>query len=63
MEIPVGHGPQPPPGDIAAYHEAHDPGPEPMTRAVLGILLGAAAGLLTVLVTRPAPPLPPRMMR
>lgn len=38
--------------DIAAHHEIVDPGPGPFTRAALGLLTGAAAGALTVLLTR-----------
>ncbi|MPZ86748.1 MAG: hypothetical protein GEU81_01510 [Nitriliruptorales bacterium] len=38
--------------DIAVHHDIVDPGPGPFTRAVLGLLIGAATGVLTVLLTR-----------
>ena len=58
MDVPA----EPVPGDIAQYPEP-EPGPPPVVRALLGLLLGAAAGLVAVLVTpRPehgAPTAPP----
>ncbi len=57
MTIPTGsRAPRPPvTGDIAVHHEVVDPGPRPLVRAVLGLLLGAAAGVVTVLATPPPP--------
>lgn len=40
--------------DIAAHHQAADPGPAPLVRALVGLLVGAAVGLLTVAGTRPS---------
>jgi hypothetical protein len=37
--------------DIAAHQQVVDPGPGPLTRAVLGLLVGAATGALTVALT------------
>jgi len=39
------------PGDIAVHHEAVDPGPSPWVRAVIGLALGVAAGVVTVVLT------------
>lgn len=43
-----------PSGDIAAHHDAVEPGPTPLVRALVGLALGAAAGTLIALTT-PAP--------
>ncbi len=37
--------------DIARHHAAADPGPPPLVRAVLGLGVGAAAGVLAALLT------------
>lgn len=40
--------------DIAAHHDVVDPGPRPLIRAALGLVLGAAAGALAaLLIPRP----------
>lgn len=49
MEVPRSK----PIGDIAVHHQVVDPGPAPLVRALLGLLVGAAAGLLTAAGTRP----------
>ena len=50
------------PADIAVHHEAVDPGPSTLVRAVVGLALGVAAGVATVVLTSreaPAPSLDP----
>lgn len=44
--------------DIAVHHEVVDPGPGPLTRAVLGLLAGAATGAVAALLTRTERPRP-----
>lgn len=48
--------------DLAEYHEAVDPGPSPLHRAVVGIGLGLGLGLVAALLTprRPTGKLPGR---
>lgn len=44
------------PADIAVHHDAIDPGPSSVMRAVIGLALGVAAGIVTVVLTgRDAP--------
>jgi ABC-type nitrate/sulfonate/bicarbonate transport system permease component len=44
------------PADIAVHHEAVDPGPSTLMRAVIGLALGVASGIVTaVLTSRDAP--------
>ena len=38
--------------DLAVHHEVADPGPAPFTRAVVGLLLGAAVGAAAAVLTR-----------
>jgi len=38
--------------DLAVHHEVADPGPDPLTRDVVGLLLGAAVGAAAALLTR-----------
>lgn len=38
-------------GDIARHQAAEDPGPAPIVRAVLGLGVGAAVGVLAALLT------------
>lgn len=37
--------------DLAVHHDAVDPGPDHVTRAVIGLLLGAAVGVAAALFT------------
>lgn len=37
--------------DIAQHHDIVEPGPRPLVRAVLGLLLGIAVGALAALLT------------
>lgn len=37
--------------DLAVHHEVTDPGPDPLTRAVVGLLLGAAVGVAAAVLT------------
>ena len=38
--------------DLAEHHEIVDPGPDPATRAVVGLLLGAAVGAVAAILSR-----------
>ena len=49
--IPTARGPGQKPGDIATHHETSEPGPPPLLRAALGILLGMATGVVMVVLT------------
>lgn len=42
-----------PAGDIAAHHDAVEPGPTPLVRALVGLALGAVAGAVILLATPP----------
>lgn len=46
------------PADIAVHHEAIDPGPSTLMRAVIGLSLGVAAGIATVVLTTREHPSP-----
>lgn len=37
--------------DLAVHHEVVDPGPDHVTRAAVGLLLGAAVGVAAALLT------------
>ena len=37
--------------DLAVHHEVVDPGPDHVTRAAIGLLLGAAVGVAAALLT------------
>lgn len=38
--------------DLAVHHEIVDPGPNHLTRAVVGVLLGAALGTVAAVLSR-----------
>lgn len=56
--VPPGEAPT---QDIAVHHEVVDPGPSPLMRAALGLLVGAATGAVAVLLTRNQPPQAPNL--